>query len=106
MIIYDKFSFSLDAAIRLVEALYEGHPAGGLMHIVTDDGNLEDCSVKWCMSQECLSIFDEAPSEIEIRVWIAFMDMTERERELVYTEFWRRMRCDRKNCLMMERGNE
>ena len=34
------------AAAKAVEALYEVHLAGGFLHIVTDDFNIEDCHVE------------------------------------------------------------
>lgn len=35
----------------LVKVLYEelGERAGGLLHIVLDDGNLEDHNIQWCI---------------------------------------------------------
>lgn len=35
-------------AVAAVDALYEWHGAGGGMHIVTDDWNVEDDSVAFC----------------------------------------------------------
>lgn len=35
-------------AVEAVKKMYETHSAGGGLHIVTDDWNLEDDNVKWC----------------------------------------------------------
>ena len=55
-------------AAAAVDALYEEHAAGGGMHIVTDDWNLEDEHVSFCrqwiaghagdvVERECLDAF-------------------------------------------------
>ena len=38
---FDKF-------IELCEHYYETEPCGGNLHIVLDDGNLEDTHISWC----------------------------------------------------------
>lgn len=40
-------------AVELIENLYEqwGCCAGGYAHIVTDDWNLEDGNVEWCLNE-------------------------------------------------------
>lgn len=38
---------------ELIHALYEldGCSCGGPLHIVTDDGNIEDCHIRWCIDE-------------------------------------------------------
>jgi len=36
------------AAAAAIDALYEAHDAGGSLHIVVDDWNLEDEHLAWC----------------------------------------------------------
>jgi hypothetical protein len=44
--------------LPLVRAIYARHPAGCCWHIVLDDGNIDDDSVRWCVENllrhECL----------------------------------------------------
>lgn len=37
------------AAVELVQSIYVRHGAGCCMHIVTDDGNIEDGDVQHCL---------------------------------------------------------
>ena len=35
--------------VSLIKELYKKEPAGGMLHIVVDDGNLEDEHLQWCI---------------------------------------------------------
>lgn len=35
---------------NLIDAIYDQHPCGGPLHIVLDDGNLDDDSINWCLN--------------------------------------------------------
>ena len=61
------------AAVAAVERLYDVHPVGGGMHIVTDDWNCEDHNVKWCRD-------NSARDEVELACLTAFEALTEKER--------------------------
>lgn len=61
------------AAALSVARLYEVHGAGGGMHIVTDDWNLEDSSLDFCEHQRELD-------DRERRVLHALRDLTFKER--------------------------
>lgn len=37
--------------LPLAKAYYHAHPAGGNLHIVLDDGNIEDSSVQFCLDR-------------------------------------------------------
>lgn len=36
--------------IEAIKRYYETHPGGGALHIVLDDGNLEDGNIWWCVA--------------------------------------------------------
>lgn len=38
-----------NACVLLIRELYKTEPTGGDMHIVTDDFNVEDIHLRWCM---------------------------------------------------------
>lgn len=40
------------AAVAAIDAMYDQHPTGGAMHVVTDDWNIDDDSVEWCGQDE------------------------------------------------------
>ena len=42
----------VERAVRAIGKLYEVHPTGGLLHIVTDDWNLEDHHVMACSDMQ------------------------------------------------------
>lgn len=55
-------------AAKLVAKLYDGHTAGGYLHIVTDDWNLEDGHVEWVVDQMGQSVnetFARPPDPVE-----------------------------------------
>ena len=35
---------------NLIDAIYDQHPSGGPLHIVLDDGNIDDDSINWCLN--------------------------------------------------------
>lgn len=39
-------------AAEAIDRLYEAHPAGGALHVVVDDWNLEDENLAFCATQE------------------------------------------------------
>ena len=52
-----------DEFIELVQEYYESNPAGGSLHIVLDDENIEKGCVRWCAGYACGS-GDEMGSDI------------------------------------------
>ena len=83
----------------LVEVLYDDleEYTGGLLHIVLDDGNLEDGDILWCMancnSQENLGRHDRFLCE---RIANELLNLSMEERRLLYQQSWG-MNCD-SNC--------
>ena len=72
---------------KLVKLLYEdlGECCGGLLHIVVDDGNLEDEHIQFCID-ECNKEENLNRSDRYICLEIAhkMLKMNEHERRLVY----------------------
>jgi hypothetical protein len=42
---------NIDRAVSLTNELYKYHPCGGPLHIVTDDGNLENDNIRYCWDE-------------------------------------------------------
>ncbi|MHC4648914.1 MAG: hypothetical protein ACYTBJ_25960 [Planctomycetota bacterium] len=67
------------AAVTAINQLYEVHCTGGMLHIVTDDWNLEDHHV-----ESCLTMQGEPPGrpfdEIESLAYVALIRLTVEER--------------------------
>ena len=82
-------------ALALVRQVYDAPlgGAGGRLHIVLDDWNLEDEHIYWCLSQvgEITAWqgkkFDVTPSIIERACGGAFLDMTLQERASTLEKF-------------------
>ena len=73
-----------ERGVQLIRALYAKHSAGGPMHIVTDDSNVDDHSLEFCIGK-----LKGDPCEAEARSVIEFLrPLTEKEREEVIDEFW------------------
>lgn len=85
-----------ETALALVHQVYEaiGGGAGGNLHIVLDDWNLEDEHIYSCLSG-CGEVesyfggqkFDTTPTIIERACGGAFLDMTLRERASTLAKF-------------------
>jgi len=68
--------------IALVKEYYSENGAGGSLHIVLDDGNLEDSHVDWC-SGYASGANDEAGSQIGELM----RSMTMEQRQKVYENY-------------------
>lgn len=66
-------------ASEAVEELYLDHGAGGGMHIVVDDWNLEDSHIEFC-GRFMRDYPHRGPDACEIRVYELFKKMTVDER--------------------------
>lgn len=66
-------------ASEAVKELYYCHGAGGGMHIVTDDWNLEDDSIDFC-GKFMRDYHHRGPDACEIRVYELFKMLTIEER--------------------------
>ncbi len=80
-------------AARASAAVHDFHGAGGGLHIVLDDWNLEDEQVAWCLLPENLAQYgspDPAERAQEIYAGLAFLALTEDERAsaLALEEGW------------------
>lgn len=69
------WSPNLPLVAPLVVAFYQNEPAGGGLHVVLDDGNIEDDSVRYCVNQAAKE--GDAPAELLGRV-LLLMSRTQR----------------------------
>lgn len=72
---------------KLVRLLYDdlGECCGGLLHIVLDDGNLEDHNIQWCI--EYVNKPENADREdrlICLEIATKMLDLSIEERALIY----------------------
>lgn len=90
----------IDRVNLLVEILYEdlGECCGGLLHIVLDDGNLEDHHILWCREQcEKRENFSRHDRLLCKRIATEMLGLTMEQRRLVYYSDGFDLKCDR-NC--------
>lgn len=75
----EPWEASIDDILLISKWYYEWHGAGGWLHIVLDDCNLEDSSVDYCINR--------ADSEGDIVCWMLALlirTMTEPNRQVLY----------------------
>ena len=74
---------------KLIEALYEDHPTGGYLHIMLDDGNMDDGFLNFCEGEVNANKFNIPPEAIGIHrdCLAALRTMTEDERLEAYRLF-------------------
>lgn len=84
---------------KLVKTLYEdmGEGAGGMLHIVLDDGNLEDDHIQWCI-EYCNreENADKHDKEICLEIAHRMLGISMEQRKLVYYQ-WNDIFCS-ENC--------
>ena len=81
---YTKHLDTIRAYISCLYGLDDGNCCtGGLLHIVTDDGNLEDCHIKWCL-EECEKHPEREESEIGKLICKELLNLPMEQRRLVY----------------------
>lgn len=95
---YNKHLETIKAYISCLYKLDDGNCCtGGLLHIVTDDGNLEDDHINWCL-EECNKHPEREESEIGKLICRELLKLPMEQRRLVYMEDWMvTATCD-KNC--------
>lgn len=80
----------IDEVLKLVKYLYEdlGECCGGLLHIVLDDGNLDDDDIQWCLNH-CNKEDNKDRKDKSVCIEIAqrMLNMTEFERRLIYCKY-------------------
>ena len=79
----------LDTIREYISCLYklEDCCTGGLLHIVTDDGNLENNDIKWCLD-ECRNHPECEESEIGKLICNELLKLSMEQRRLVYEPEW------------------
>ena len=77
-----------DALKRMCKILYgfEYCASGGPLHIVLDDGNVEDCFVEYSLEQ-CLKFPQKPESLLGMLICYEYLKMTLEERE-VFDWYW------------------
>lgn len=61
---------------------------GGLLHIVTDDGNLEDSHIQWCL-ERCEVETEREEAGLGKLICNELLKLTMEQRRLVYEPDWR-----------------
>ena len=85
---YNKHLETIRAYISCLYGLDDGNCCtGGLLHIVTDDGNLEDHHIKWCL-EECNNHPECEESEIGKLICNELLKLSMEQRRLVYEPDW------------------
>lgn len=89
----------------LISCLYTMHDeefcTGGLLHIITDDGNLRDSDIKWCL-EECIKHPEREDAVLGKFICNELLQLSMEQRRLVYNPSWtyewhcdKHERCDR-----------
>lgn len=85
---YNKHLETIREYISCLYKLDDGNCCtGGLLHIVTDDGNLEDHHIKWCL-EECNKHPEREESEIGKLICAELLKLPMEQRLLVYLNDW------------------
>lgn len=98
-------SDEVDYVLKLATLLYEDlcENCGGMLHIVLDDGNLDDDDIEWCIGN-CNKDENKDRNDKYLCLEIAhkMLKMNEYERRLVYYGDGINFYCDRecKNCVI------
>lgn len=69
---------------RRIQDYYYYEPVGGALHIVLDDGNVEDHHIHWCLENSISEAKDEEAEYIANEL----LKLTESEREKLYDNNW------------------
>lgn len=81
---YTKHLDTIRAYISCLYSLDDGNCCtGGLLHIVTDDGNLEDHHIQWCL-EECDKHPEREESELGKLICRELLKLPIEQRRLVY----------------------
>jgi len=72
----------------LWKAIYEIHSAGGALHIVLDDGNMEDDYIVWCVCNPINKIKNEEERKLYFELALLLLTLTEAERYEIYGQVW------------------
>lgn len=77
--------------LSLWHDLYSWAPTGGFMHFVTDDGNLDDEDIQWCLDK-CLRMERDDVTVEEAVVGsslaLSLLAVSREDREMIYANYW------------------
>lgn len=79
-------SDEVDAAVESLRALYLTHAAGGHLHVVTDDENVDDGNLSWCRRE-----MEKKAGDVDAEEWDAlrrFETLSGAERWTALAIFW------------------
>ena len=81
----------VEEVYRYWTVLYELCPTGGPAHVVTDDGNVGDDSIRWCLA----NLRDHWQEELgcytaQALLIMMLLHLTEDQRATIYDGYWRR----------------
>jgi hypothetical protein len=75
------------AALDAIREVYEESSMGGALHIVLDDGNVEDEHLAWCATPEALAYCGGSMTDAERRCYDLLVQMSEQERAIVVSGY-------------------
>lgn len=73
---------AIDDAVAALKAVYRRHSAGCCLHILADDGNIEQGHADWCAGYACAKDHPDCRTAAGL-----LADMTDNERALVYARY-------------------
>ena len=79
------WSQDVDDVVELIKELYKIEGAGGMLHIVVDDGNLETDHIQWCIdycNQE--ENADRRDKELCLKIAHKMLQMSYEKRVIAY----------------------
>lgn len=84
----------LDTIRAYISCLYglDDCGAGGLLHIVVDDGNLRDRDIVFCLN-ECYKHPEREEAELGKLICMELLKLPMEQRKLVYMHDWRIAEC-------------
>ena len=79
----------METLLTYCNALYslKGYESGGLLHILLDDGNIDDESICYCL-KECLLNPEKEESELGILICHEYFKMPIEDR-MIFNKIWR-----------------
>lgn len=75
----------VEDTIEMIKEIYKKHSAGGALHIVLDDDNIEDCCILWCLQNTIPNeeFCEKEDRELFERCAINLIKIDERKRKYV-----------------------
>jgi hypothetical protein len=89
---YFKGPVTKELVLELASKWYDKFGVGGFLHIVLDDGNLEDDDIKWCIKKGWkLAVFKEHLTTDDrwegVALGEALLELSMEDREWIYERY-------------------